>query len=130
MIQEIILRDFPWDEIPWARSNPGINALRITMPPPLDQEAQVLILRKNNRPVAYLVYSVWSNAGYIEIHYLQSDISYQKKGYATELMNWVCSKYSSNYEMRLYRTSGVADTLLKKWGFENTTGLKWVRKRQ
>lgn len=128
MIQEIFLRDLPWKEIPWARKSPGVDELKITMYPPLDQETPVLILRKNNRAVAYLVYSMWSNVGYVEIHYVETDRSYRKKGYATELINWICSKYGSSYEMRAFRTSGISDTLLRKWGFESNTGLTWIRK--
>ena len=116
MIKEIYLRDFPWDELPWAVDENGSRYI----PGMVTPEASVLLLQENNEIVAYLVYDVWSKAGYVEIHYVQVHISCQKKGYGTQLVMWVCDKYGSQYDLQAYSTSGIAERLLKKCGLERT----------
>lgn len=129
-IEEIKLRDFPWDEMPWARRSPGINELKIFTAPPLDHETPVLVLLKNGRRVAYLVYNVWNDVDYVEIHYVETDFPYQKKGYATELINWIFEKFSSKYEIHATKTGGISESTLRGRGFENTAPLTWIRKKE
>jgi GNAT superfamily N-acetyltransferase len=123
MIEEIKLRDFPWDKIPWALNENGSRYI----PGYVTPDASVLLLSENDRVVAYLSYDVSSEVSKVEIHYVHTHLPYQKKGHATKLMNRIFEKYGSQYEMHAYQTSGVTENTLKRWGFQNTGELTWIR---
>jgi hypothetical protein len=130
VIEEIKLKDFPWHEMHWACVSPGVNELKIFVSPPLDPETPVLILWKNSKAVAYVVFSVWSKVDYVEIYYVETQVEHMKKGYATKLMNCIFEKYGSNYEMHADKTDGVTEDTLKRWGFRQQAPLKWIREKE
>jgi len=124
MIEEIKLRDFPWDKIPWALDESGNRYI----PGNVAADSSVLLLSINGTIVAYLSYDLWNKVGKVDLHYVHTYLPYQKKGHATDLMKWVFEKYGSQYEMHAFQTSGVTENTLKRWGFRNTGGLTWIRK--
>lgn len=127
MIEEMKLKDFPWDEMPWALHENGSPYI----PGSVTEEASVLLLLENGTKIAYLVYDVWSYSGYVEIHYAQTYLPFQNKGCATKLVNEVYRKYGAQYDVHLYQTSGVSVNSLKRWNFEKPDPGQtlWVRRK-
>ncbi|KPL05019.1 MAG: hypothetical protein AMJ73_02955 [candidate division Zixibacteria bacterium SM1_73] len=123
-VEEIKLRDFPWDKVAWAVDENGSPYI----PRHVTPEASVLILWKDDKRVAYLVYDVSYKVGQVEIHYVHTP--YQRKGYATKLMNEISRRHNSQYEIHAYSTSDIAEHLLTKCGFERADPgqTKWVRR--
>lgn len=126
MIEEIRLEEFPWDEIPWARDE---NESRY-IPGYVTQEATVLFLWQNDKRVAYLVYDVRINSGYVDIHYAQTWLPFQRKGCASKLMSEVIERHGGEYDFHVYETSSVSHGSLNRWGFEKVPGKTlWIRKK-
>ncbi len=119
--------DFPWDRMPWALDENGYPYLPQSVIP----RAQGLLLLENDTPVSYLAYNVWTNSGYVEIHYAHTSLSCQKAGYATELMSSLSEEHGGEYDFHVYETSGVSHRSLKRWGFEKVDPghTLWVRKK-
>ena len=128
VIEKTIFENVPWNEIPWARRDTAINMLNLT--PQSDNEAPVLILKENNKKVSYIAYNVYDKVGRIDMHYLQTHIPYRNRGYANRLMGWVCEKYGKEYDTGLFKTSGISENFLRRWGFRQSVGQFWFRKRQ
>ena len=120
------LRDFPWDKMPWALDEKGYPYLPQSVIP----GGTGLLLLENDTPVSYLAYNVWTNSGYVEIHYAHTSPACQKAGYASKLMTYLSEEHGREYDFHLYETSGVSHGSLKRWGFEKVPGQTlWVRKK-
>jgi N-acetylglutamate synthase-like GNAT family acetyltransferase len=82
------------------------------------------ILHENNIPVAYLCYDMWSDI--VEIHYVQTELSSQKKGLATILMKEICKRYHKDFAIHATSTSTNASGLLTKCGFKQIRQVEWI----
>ena len=125
MIEEIKLKDFPWDDMPWARNAPGQNRLKTSEGRP---KFPVLILWKDNRRVAYLCYYIF-NA--VNIVYVETHPDFVKRGYASELMDEVCRRYRQEFDIKATQTCSDVNApvkLLKRCGFERVSqgSVDWV----
>lgn len=112
-IDEIVFKDFPWDKIPWAIDERGrfrTNAV--------NDENSVLILWVNDKSVAYLCYQKWNNYKVVDIHYVQTHLNLQQKGYATILVKEICKRYHKEFDIKADSTSKASEKLLQKCGFE------------
>lgn len=126
-IVKIKLKDFPWDRMPWALDENGYPFLPQSVVP----EAKGLLLLENDTPVSYVAYSVWTNSGYVEIHYAHTSPACQNEGCASKLMSELSETYGEEYDFRLYETSGVSHRSLKRWGFDKVDPGQtlWIRKK-
>lgn len=125
-IVKMKLKDFPWHRMDWALDENGYPYA----PQPVVAGASGLLLLENDTPLSYVAYNVWSNSGYLEIHYAHTCPACQNTGCASKLMSVVAERYGSEYDFRLYETSGVSQRSLKRWGFEKVPGQTlWIRKK-
>jgi len=99
-IEEIIFKDFPWDKFPWAIDERGrfrTNAV--------NDQTLVLLLYANDKPVGYLCYQIWNKWNPIDIHYVQTGLNLQQKGYATILVKEICKRYHKEFDIKADSTS-------------------------
>lgn len=127
-IKEIKLKDFPWDDMPWARNAPGENRLKTSEGGP---EFPVLVLRKDNQPVAYLCYYTFDAA---KIVYVETHPDFVRRGYATVLVDEVRRRYHQKFDIKAESTCTDADAsvrLLKRCGFGRAAqgSVSWVLKK-
>lgn len=117
-IKEIKFKDFPWDEMPWARIAPGENRLKTNEAGP---EFPVLILQRNDVPVAYLCFYIFTD---VKIVYVETDPSLVKRGYGSYLVQEIVRRYHQDYNINAESTCTDADAsvrLLKRCGFQRVT---------
>jgi GNAT superfamily N-acetyltransferase len=127
-IEEIKLRDFPWDDMPWARNAAGSNSLKTSEGEP---EFPVLILWKDNMRVAYLCYYI-SDA--VKIVYVETHPDFVRRGYASELMHEARRRFHQEFDIKAESTCTDADAsvrLLERCGFRRATpgSVSWVLKK-
>lgn len=122
-IEEIIFKDFPRDKMPWAIDKSG----RVGNSAVNDQ-TRVLILWLNDKRVVYLCYQIWNKWNPIDIHYVQTHINFQNKGYASILMKEICKRYHKEFDIIADSTSKASEKLLQKCGFKQVTpgAITWL----
>jgi hypothetical protein len=123
IIEEILFQDFPWDKIPWALSEKG----RFGITEDVVYQDSVLILWENDKPVAYLCYG---KGNVVNIDYVQTNLSFQNRGYATILINKVIEKYNKEFDIKATHTSGTAKRLLQKCGFKQIGDVDWFLSKE
>lgn len=125
MIEEIKLKKFPWDEMPWARYGPGQNRLKTSE---AEEKFPVLILRMNNKPIAYLCYYVFTS---VNIVYVETDPSFVKRGYGSCLVQEIVRRYHQDYDIKGLSTGSETDAsirLLRRCGFRRVSeaSANWI----